>query len=264
MMRSGEYVERFEREARAAGVLKSRYAVRVLDVAETPKGLPYMVMDFLEGRDLQDEIEQRGALPIEEAVEYLLHACAAMAEAHDLGIVHRDLKPANLFLCFDEGERIVRVLDFGISKQTLQDDPSVTTTATAIGTPLYMSPEQVRSARTVDTRADIWSLGVIAYEMLCGRTPFPGENPTGTIPRPSSPTRFPPCARSVRRCPRSSRASSTTRSRSAPKTATRRCGSSRPRSPRSLGQDRRPASGRLVPAPRCRTLSQPTFLPGPS
>jgi len=180
MMKTGEFVQRFEREARAIGRLKSRHTARVLDVEETAEGIPYMVMEFLEGHDLETELERRGALPVVEAVDYLLQTCSAMAEAHDLGIVHRDLKPANLFICRQEGEAIIRVLDFGISK-SMDGDSSVTTTATAMGTPLYMSPEQVRSARAVDPRADIWSLGIIAYEMLAGKTPFTGENPTATI-----------------------------------------------------------------------------------
>jgi serine/threonine-protein kinase len=181
MLKTGEFVQRFEREARASGRLKSRYTTRVLDVAETDDGLPYMVMELLIGHDLETELAQRGRLPFPEAVEYLMQICAAMAEAHDLGIVHRDLKPANLMLCqSEEGERFVRVLDFGISK-VLDGESSMTKTSTALGTPLYMSPEQVRSPRSVDARADIWSLGVIAYEMLAGRRPFEGENATATI-----------------------------------------------------------------------------------
>jgi serine/threonine-protein kinase len=181
MMSSPDIVERFEREARAAGHLKSGHAVRVMDVDVTAGGLPYMVMEFLEGRDLEQEVLARGALPIDEAVDYLWQTCGAMAEAHDLGIVHRDLKPANLFLCPDQGKIVVKILDFGISKMTRDTSVSVTSTASSIGTPLYMSPEQVRSSKTVDARTDIWSLGVIAYELLGGRVPFSGANPTAVV-----------------------------------------------------------------------------------
>jgi tRNA A-37 threonylcarbamoyl transferase component Bud32 len=176
-----EIVQRFEREARAAARLRSRHAAKVLDVDETAEGLPYMVMEFLEGRELANELERRTRLPVDEAVDVLLQACSAMAEAHDLGIVHRDLKPANLFLTPEEGRTVVRVLDFGISKMTDEGDASVTATATQMGTPLYMSPEQVRSSKNVDRRTDIWSLGVIAFELLSGRTPFCGDTPSAAI-----------------------------------------------------------------------------------
>src|SRR5207244_8520616 len=158
-----------------AGQLKSRHAARVLDVETTPDGLPFMVIEHLEGHDLSVEIERRGPLPIDEAVRYVVQACKAMAEAHDRGIVHRDLKPSNLFLADEHGERVLKVLDFGISRIEGEDAVRVTSTKTTMGTPLYMSPEQVRSTKTVDARTDVWSLSVILYEALTGRAPFEGS-----------------------------------------------------------------------------------------
>lgn len=172
---------RFLREAQAAVRLKSEHVARVLDVGELPSGAPYMVMEFLEGHDLDDLIQKRGAQPIEDAVHYILDACEAMAEAHTAGIVHRDLKPANLFLTTTtDGGKTVKVLDFGISKDTGTTDSSqpgmkLTQTTAVFGSPLYMSPEQMRSARLTDARSDIWSLGVILYELVTGRLPFDAE-----------------------------------------------------------------------------------------
>ncbi len=169
-------VSRFEREARAAAQLKSRHVARVMDVDLTPDGLPYMVMEFLEGRDLQAEIDERRQLPFAEAVDFVLQACAAMTEAHALGIVHRDLKPSNLFLADDAGARVVKVLDFGISKVASEHEAKLTDADAVMGTALYMSPEQVRATSEVDARSDIWALGVILYEALAGRPPFLGSS----------------------------------------------------------------------------------------
>ncbi len=167
---------RFNRETRAASRLTGPHVARVFDVAATPSGLPFMVMELLEGHDLAEELDLRGPLPIDEAVDYVRQACQAMAEAHASGIVHRDLKPSNLYLCDQGGTRTVKVLDFGISKVLDSEGDGRTTHAdTSIGTPLYMSPEQVRSSKDVDLRTDVWSLGVILYELLVGRPPFAGS-----------------------------------------------------------------------------------------
>jgi serine/threonine protein kinase len=174
LLKTTDFVARFEREARAASQIRGPNVARVIDVDVLPNGVPYMVMEYLEGHDLSAELRARGKLPIAEAVGFVLDACTAMHEAHAMGIIHRDLKPSNLFLCGEGGRRIVKVLDFGISKMTSDSDPSVTATETTIGTPLYMSPEQIRSAKRVDGRTDIWALGVILYELLANRTPFTG------------------------------------------------------------------------------------------
>jgi serine/threonine-protein kinase len=174
-------VTRFEREARASGQLRNRHTVRVMDVDVTAEGLPYMVMEFLEGHDLQTELDLRERLPLAEAAQHVLQACSAMVEAHQLGIVHRDLKPANLFLVVDpdarepSAQRFVKVLDFGISKVEAESHVKLTVAETVIGTAMYMSPEQIRSSGGVDGRTDIWALGIILFELLAGRPPWVGS-----------------------------------------------------------------------------------------
>jgi eukaryotic-like serine/threonine-protein kinase len=177
---SGEALGRFEREARAAVKIKSEHVARVTDVGTLENGAPYILMEYLEGGDLAAWVQQRGALPIEQAVEFVLQACEAIAEAHGLGIVHRDLKPANLFIIRrPDGGLSAKVLDFGISKVTAAaqsvSDVAMTKTRAVMGSPLYMSPEQLQSAREVDARSDIWALGIILYELLAGQVPFHGE-----------------------------------------------------------------------------------------
>ncbi len=169
-------VTRFEREARACAKISNEHIVRVLDVDALPNGMPFMVMEYLEGKDLSAVLKARGRLKIEEAVDYVLQACEALAEAHRNGIIHRDLKPANLFLTQrSDGSPLVKVLDFGVSKiRTSDASPAeeLTTTNALIGSPSYMSPEQLRAARDVDARSDIWALGAVLHKLIAGRTPF--------------------------------------------------------------------------------------------
>jgi Protein kinase domain len=167
--------DRFLREARAAGRLRGEHVARVMDFGTLDDGAPYIVMEFLEGSDLQDVLAARGPLPVPEAVDYLLQACKAMEEAHEQGIVHRDLKPQNLFLTRrPDGTPLVKVLDFGISKLVEPEAQSMSmTSSTAImGSPLYMAPEQLRSSKNVDARADVYSLGVILYQLTSGALPI--------------------------------------------------------------------------------------------
>jgi serine/threonine protein kinase len=172
-----DIVQRFTREARAAVKIHSEHVARVLDVGTTEAGTPFMVMEYLEGNDLAEVLARRGPLPVQEAVGYLLEACEAVAEAHSLGIVHRDLKPANLFLARKpSGKPVVKVLDFGISKIPSSAKDAILTSAKALmGSPGYMSPEQMVDGSTTGSRADIWSLGVVLYELLTGTLPFSGD-----------------------------------------------------------------------------------------
>jgi len=174
-----ELLDRFHREARAAAMIRSEHVARVLDVGRLPTGRPYIVMEYLEGEDLE-RVLTRGALPVMVAVDLCLQTCEALAEAHRSGIIHRDLKPANLFLTRrSDGSPLIKVLDFGISKiQPLTaalGGRSVETTS-IMGSPGYMAPEQMKSTRDVDARADVWSVGAVLYELLVGRPAFDGSS----------------------------------------------------------------------------------------
>jgi serine/threonine protein kinase/TPR repeat protein len=167
---------RFAQESRTASRIQSEHVVRIHDVAAVD-GVPFIVMERLTGQDLSAKIREHGQLDIDESADLLLQACEAINEAHSLGIVHRDLKPANLFItAARDGTPLVKVLDFGISKSTATSDMSVTADTAVLGSPLYMSPEQYMSAKSVDARSDIWALGVILYEMLTGAPPFTGDD----------------------------------------------------------------------------------------
>jgi eukaryotic-like serine/threonine-protein kinase len=166
---------RFQREAQAAAMIQSDHVARVSDVGTLDNGTPYMVMEFLEGEDLSEAL-QRGPLPVPFAVRCVLEASEALAEAHKMGIVHRDLKPANLFLAQrPDGTARVKVLDFGISKMSTGPGANLTKTSALMGSPVYMAPEQMESAKNVDARSDIWALGTILFEALTGVIPFAGD-----------------------------------------------------------------------------------------
>lgn len=208
-------VERFMREARALAKLKSQHAVKVYGLG-THDGMPYIVMEHLDGIALDKYLKERcgdgrGPLPPQEAARYLSQACEAIAEAHDRGIIHRDIKPANMFLTKVPPEKtIVKVLDFGIAKMVRQMDDTMrkggrlTETRDVIGTPVYMSPEQMKYTRDVDHRADIWSLGVVLYELVSARVPFEGDLfqlSNAIVNEPPIPRNLPPAIDAiVQRC----------------------------------------------------------------
>ncbi len=174
-----EAVARFILEARASARIENEHVARVLDFGLVDQ-LPYMVLEFLDGMDLANVLAERGPLPVTDAVDYMMQAIDAVAHAHALGIVHRDLKPANLFIARRQsGTACLKVLDFGIAKSLGgggAGDRGITKPRTLLGSPLYMSPEQLMDSKGVDHRCDIWSLGVVAYELLTGRPPFNGDN----------------------------------------------------------------------------------------
>ena len=170
-------VERFRSEARAAAKIDSEHVARVLDAGSLSSGAPFLVMEFLEGCDLEELLALQKSLPVTETVDYLIQALEGLAHAHAAGIIHRDLKPANLFLaCRPDGTNAIKLLDFGISKTTkaTANDKKLTGHH-VLGSPTYMSPEQLRNAPTIDGRADLWSVGVVGYELLSGTPPFDGE-----------------------------------------------------------------------------------------
>jgi serine/threonine-protein kinase len=172
-MKDADAVRRFVREARAAAKVKSEFVVNVHDVASLEDGTPYIVMEFVDGRSLRAMLDMRGALPVNEAVRYMVQVCEALAETHAAGIVHGDLKPDNIYIAGSiEGSGRVKLLDFGISK--FAENESGRTLL--LGTPAYMAPEQIEH-KTVDPRTDLWSLGVVLYEMLAGDQPFKAPKP---------------------------------------------------------------------------------------
>ena len=165
---------RFEREARAVARLRGEHVVQVFDFGKLEHGEPFIVMELLEGQDLRTLLAVKERVPIAEAVGYVLEACEGLAEAHAAGIVHRDLKPANLFLARKpNGRSSLKVLDFGIAKLTGgDDDVALTSTKGQVGSPLYMSPEQLQAPKTVDHRTDVWALGTVLFELVSGQAPF--------------------------------------------------------------------------------------------
>ncbi len=175
---NADAMNRFVREARAAVRIRSEHVARVSDVGYLESGAPCIVMEHLQGVDLGGLAQDLPPLPVEQAIDFVLQACEAIADAHALGIVHRDLKPANLFWTQrSDGQACIKVLDFGISKLLTPQAPGdMTRTNAIIGSPYYMSPEQMQASRNVDVRTDVWSLGVIVFELLAKRPPFLGES----------------------------------------------------------------------------------------
>ncbi len=173
-------IGRFQREARVAGSIDTQHITQVLDAGvDRESGLPFLVMEFLAGEDLQHVIKRLGPLSPDLALRITAQACLGLQKAHDSGVVHRDIKPANLYLAKrDAGEIIIKLLDFGIAKVKMDqaqdaENAGLTRTGSMIGSPLYMSPEQAKGdARGIDSRADLWSLGIVLYEMLAGVTPY--------------------------------------------------------------------------------------------
>ena len=173
-------VARFLREGKAAARITSEHVARVMDTGVLEGGAPYLVMEYLEGSDLGELVQRRGRIPPEEAIDWVLQACEAIVEAHDLGIVHRDLKPANLFLSHRaDGSPLVKVLDFGISKLEGGSRSQLTSASVLMGSPRYMSPEQMLSAKDVDARTDVWALGVILYELVSGKAVWQADTMQG-------------------------------------------------------------------------------------
>jgi eukaryotic-like serine/threonine-protein kinase len=172
-----EAVQRFLNEARTTAALKGEHIARVFDVGLLDSGEPYIVMEHLEGLGLDQYLQDHGPLSQAEAVDIVLQACEGLAEAHAAALVHRDVKPANLFLARrPDGQFSVKILDFGIAKRKRSDEPGLTDPGKSLGSPWYMSPEQMLTAHTVDERADVWSLGVLLFELLTNRRPFDGES----------------------------------------------------------------------------------------
>jgi serine/threonine-protein kinase len=184
--KSDVLLQRFQREAKACAAVDTRHIVKVIEAErEAASGLPYMVMEYLDGEDLDSLVQRLGPLPPDLALRVAAQVCAGLEEAHKAGVVHRDIKPANIFIARDKfiepglpSERVVKLVDFGLAKIKMEhragsgDAAVLTRTGTMLGSPLYMSPEQARGAKNIDFRADLWSLGVVLYEALAGRTPY--------------------------------------------------------------------------------------------
>jgi serine/threonine protein kinase len=178
-------IERFHREARATGAIDSRHIAKVLDTGTDPDtGNPFLVMELFTGEDVQNLLDRVGTLDEPVALEIVVQACTGLAKAHAAGVIHRDIKPANLFLARRDDEVVVTLLDFGVArvKQELATESfTLTSTGLMLGTPLYMSPEQVVGAKDLDHRTDLWALGVVLYELLAGTTPYTDHETLGAL-----------------------------------------------------------------------------------
>jgi serine/threonine protein kinase len=184
LLSNAEAVSRFLNEARAVASLRAVNVAQVLDVGRIRGDTLYMVMEYLDGRDLRATLDEDGALPLGRAADYLVQACTAMQEVHALGIVHRDLKPENLFVAnLPDGRQVLKIIDFGISKRLDDTGRSFTQPDRSLGSPQYMAPEQVSTPDHVDSRADIWSFGVVLFEMLTNSVPFRAHSITATCAR---------------------------------------------------------------------------------
>ncbi|HYQ17556.1 MAG TPA: protein kinase [Polyangiaceae bacterium] len=187
LAQSGEAVKRFFREARASSVLESDHIVQIFDSGSDPKtGFPYMVMELLNGQDLEHVLRDKGALQPLAAAKLILQAAMGLAKAHEQHTVHRDIKPANIYLTRREsGELVVKILDFGIAKVKMEKfsetSAGLTRDGSMLGTPLYMSPEQAKGAPNIDVRSDVWSLGIVLYELLSGALPYSEANSLGEL-----------------------------------------------------------------------------------
>jgi eukaryotic-like serine/threonine-protein kinase len=197
VMKTSGMLARFHREAQAAAQLRSPHVVQIFDHGvDTDSGVPFIVMELLEGESLADRLTRVGVLTPRETSRIITEVCRALARAHDAGIVHRDLKPANLFLVANDDQEVTKVLDFGIAKQQLPEQglDSMTNSGSILGTPLYMSPEQIKGGKLVDGRSDLWSLAVVACECLTGKRPFSADSIgaltlvicTEPVPQPSA------------------------------------------------------------------------------
>jgi eukaryotic-like serine/threonine-protein kinase len=178
-----DVLARFQREAEAAGALENENIAAAMDFGIAPDGAPYIVMEYLAGLDLARLLSATGPLPVERAADLVIQACRGIHEAHAAGVIHRDLKPENLFVCRrNDGSDLVKIVDFGIAKLQASDaGNAVTRTGGMVGTPSYMSPEQARGDTTIDQRSDVYSLGVILYELLSGQVPHPGGSYNAVI-----------------------------------------------------------------------------------
>ncbi|HEY4160042.1 MAG TPA: serine/threonine-protein kinase, partial [Polyangiaceae bacterium] len=181
-----EIMKRFFREARAGSIVESDHIVEIYDSGVDPRGFPYMVMEYLNGEDLEHALKREGALSPLSATKVMLQAATGLAKAHEKGIVHRDIKPANLYLTQrDNGELVVKLLDFGIAKVKMdafqETSPGLTRTGSMLGTPLYMSPDQIKRASDIDASSDIWSLGVVLFECLSGQLPWGNVDSLGEL-----------------------------------------------------------------------------------
>ncbi len=178
---SHQLQERFFREGRALAKMQGGHVARVFDVGVLDGGFPYLVLEHLDGIDLRQLVERDGPIPWPRAVRYLTEACEGLCEAHQLGIWHRDLKPSNLFLSADaSGRGVIKILDFGLAKLTEEGSSNLTDAGAVMGTPAYMSPEQIKGLAGSDARSDVWSLGVTLYELLTAHLPFEDTNATKT------------------------------------------------------------------------------------